>query len=325
MRTTFGQSEQDPELLRREWGQMGFLSLAVAAVFLLSLFFQYLLDALYFALTPVGERIPWMLTLLGFVAQYAVGMPLSLAVFFLVKKDPPKQKKISVPTLLALFAVSLVLVNVGQYLSEIFLGFFTQASGETGENPVAQMSESIPFWLNFIVSVLVAPVMEELFFRRLVIDRLRRYGDGKAILISGILFGLIHGNFYQFFYAAILGILFGLIYCQTGRIRYTVILHMGINFYCGICTQLVGNLLGKLSAEESIFSRPDVFLPFLLYRAVFWVALVAGLFAVRGLAQRVHLSPGVVWLSPKSFCKITLLNPGVWVLAGVLLYLFLLH
>ena len=38
-------------------------------------------------------------------------------------------------------------------------------------------------------------------------DRLLGYGQKTAIIISGIMFGMAHGNFSQFFYAFGIGIL----------------------------------------------------------------------------------------------------------------------
>ena len=64
-----------------------------------------------------------------------------------------------------------------------------------------------------------------------MIDRLSRFGDVVAILVSSVAFGLFHGNFYQFFYSTMLGIILGFVYTKTGKWLYTAILHMVINFF----------------------------------------------------------------------------------------------
>ncbi len=93
-------------------------------------------------------------------------------------------------------------------------------------NPVAEVLKGLNTGTIFAIMVVMAPVCEEVLFRKLIIDRIRRYGDKAAILVSAIIFGLCHGNFYQFFYAFGIGLVFGYIYTRTGRIRYTIGFHM---------------------------------------------------------------------------------------------------
>ena len=81
-----------------------------------------------------------------------------------------------------------------------------------------------------------APIFEELVFRKLIVDRLIKYGEFIAIFTSGLTFGLFHGNFQQFFFAFALGALFAFIYARTGRIRYTIGLHMTINMTTSVIT-----------------------------------------------------------------------------------------
>ncbi len=86
-------------------------------------------------------------------------------------------------------------------------------------------------WQILLTAVIIAPIFEELLYRYAVIGYCKRYGEWNAIIVSGLIFGLIHANIYQFFYAFLLGVLFGYIYVYTNRIRYTIILHMLFNFY----------------------------------------------------------------------------------------------
>ena len=78
--------------------------------------------------------------------------------------------------------------------------------------------------------MLLAPFLEELIFRKQIIDRLGKYGEKTAIFFSGITFGLFHMNLFQFFYAFGLGVIFAYVYTRTRMLRYSVIMHMIINF-----------------------------------------------------------------------------------------------
>ncbi len=87
--------------------------------------------------------------------------------------------------------------------------------------------EALPY---LIYAVIGAPIVEELTFRKALLDRLHDTHEGYAAVISGLLFGLMHGNHQQFFLAFFIGMLFAMVYQRTGRVVYTMLLHGMINF-----------------------------------------------------------------------------------------------
>ena len=84
-------------------------------------------------------------------------------------------------------------------------------------------------------------------FPKLIIDRTVQYGQATAILLSGLMFALFHGNFNQFVYAFTLGVFWGFIYVKTGRLIYTVALHMTVNF--------LGSIPGLLLMKSTFFNQ----------------------------------------------------------------------
>lgn len=95
--------------------------------------------------------------------------------------------------------------------------------------------------------MICAPIVEEYVFRKLIIDRTVQYGQATAILLSGLMFALFHGNFNQFVYAFTLGVFWGFIYVKTGRLIYTVALHMTVNF--------LGSIPGLLLMKSTFFNQ----------------------------------------------------------------------
>lgn len=77
--------------------------------------------------------------------------------------------------------------------------------GQTSTNVVSNIESALPPLASVLAFAVVAPVAEEFIFRRLLLDRIRIFGDGAAILIGGAAFGLFHGNLNQTFYAFALG------------------------------------------------------------------------------------------------------------------------
>ena len=98
-----------------------------------------------------------------------------------------------------------------------------------------------------VAFAVLAPVFEELVFRKVMVDRVLPYGEWPAILFSGITFGLFHGNLTQFFYAALLGMVLAYVYIRTGNILYSIGLHACVNFLGGVLPMLFPAITGFIS------------------------------------------------------------------------------
>ena len=87
--------------------------------------------------------------------------------------------------------------------------------------------------VSFILIVLFAPIVEELFFRVILMKKLKiyyRFSITKLILIQAILFyipHLVNGNYT--FYTFYLGIVSGIFFYYTGSIIHSIILHSFAN------------------------------------------------------------------------------------------------
>jgi len=85
-----------------------------------------------------------------------------------------------------------------------------------------------PIWL-FLVGVIFAPIVEELFFRGFLFQGFRqKYGWVKGILLSSVIFGAAHLDPVAFIPTAILGVLLAYMYHRTNSVWPGVILH-GLN------------------------------------------------------------------------------------------------
>ena len=101
------------------------------------------------------------------------------------------------------------------------------------DNTVSANSEQFlslhPLLLIFFVGIL-APVCEEVVFRGAIFGGLKKEGNVfKAILASGLLFGLLHMNINQASYAFVIGILLGFLVEATGSIFSSILFHVLVN------------------------------------------------------------------------------------------------
>lgn len=193
----------------------------------------------------------WVMTALCVVG---VGLPVFYAAIGRVPKSESREvNSISVIQFIGIFFVctgSMYLANfIGILLS---IPFIFLRGGEL-INPVADAVLGSNFIITFIYGSFVAPFVEEIIFRKLLLDRLRRFGDLAAILLSGIAFGLFHMNLLQFLYASVLGFIFAYVTLKTNTIRYSIILHVLIN--------MIGTVMAPLllkSGDNFIYILPMI-------------------------------------------------------------------
>jgi len=78
--------------------------------------------------------------------------------------------------------------------------------------------------------VIVAPVTEELLFRGwLMRDLAARYGPRTGLLVSSVLFGLVHLEPTAVFYATVAGVALGAVALKTGSTLGSIAMHAGVN------------------------------------------------------------------------------------------------
>lgn len=95
---------------------------------------------------------------------------------------------------------------------------------------VAGQQFSFPVWAGIVLYGMVSPIAEEIVFRGIVYNRLRRqYSLGAALIGSGMLFGLYHGNIVQGVYGFLLGVLIAVMYEKYGSFLVPVIIHGAAN------------------------------------------------------------------------------------------------
>ncbi len=94
----------------------------------------------------------------------------------------------------------------------------------------------ISLLLNIVHTAVLPALVEEMIFRGYILGALRPHGDGLAIVLSAVLFGLFHGNVLQIPFALILGLVMGYLTVQTDSIWPAVLLHFTNNLMSVLLT-----------------------------------------------------------------------------------------
>lgn len=89
--------------------------------------------------------------------------------------------------------------------------------------------------ISFLATVFMAPVLEEIVFRGLIYDRLKKGMPAVvAAIISSLAFGLMHGTIIWMMYAFVLGVVLVIVFERFHSLLANMLLHFGFNL-TGMC------------------------------------------------------------------------------------------
>lgn len=182
----------------------------------------------------------------------------------------PATAEMTVLKFVSIMLASFFVLIIGSALGTVINSSISKITGNEIGNVVADSIADMELYEIFISAVIIAPVFEELVFRKFLIDRLSRYGTSFCVTVSGLVFGLMHGNFTQFFYAFGLGAIFAYVYCVYGKIIYPVLMHAIVNAFGSIVPAVlkVGET-DYLTTAQSLYLTIYMIL-FLVGSIVFW-------------------------------------------------------
>ncbi|MBV8325491.1 type II CAAX endopeptidase family protein [Chryseobacterium sp.] len=152
--------------------------------------------------------------------------------FFIVR--PTTKKKLSFNlssvnfyTYLLIFPMMAGMMFISEFVTSLipttgsffgsFYEYFTQLMNQLTDDPVVMV----------IMTAVLAPVFEEIIFRGIIQKGLMNKGvePWKAILYASVIFGVVHGNPWQFISAVMLGCVLGLVYYKTKSLLMPMLLH----------------------------------------------------------------------------------------------------
>ncbi len=251
----------------------GGISRVFLALFVFSLVSFALVNAVGLALALFAPSLylslaedPVFSIALSSVSMYLIAFPLFWLIVRKMRVHKPERKKLKAGWLVLAFCVAEALTLVGSMVSAALTGLIETVSGITTENSTSELVSRTPMWLIILVVVIIGPIVEELIFRKLMLDRLSVHGETFALIITSVAFGIFHNNIYQLFYATLLGILLGYLYLKSGDIKLPIILHMLMNLFGSVVALFVE---GKLTVIEELASQYGDALPMTAFPEAF--------------------------------------------------------
>jgi hypothetical protein len=122
----------------------------------------------------------------------------------------------------------------------------------------------------YIISLAVIPdIFEELVFRKTLCDALAPYGPKTAILVTSILFSLMHTDFSRILHTFVMGLFCAWLYIGTKNIKIPMLLHFLNNLFAGIETVIAY----RVSTDAAATFMTGRFFIFLIVSVVCFVRL----------------------------------------------------
>lgn len=147
------------------------------------------------------------------------------------------------------------------------------------DNTVAEIAGDVldvPFFLMFPIMAVFGPLCEEAVFRGAIYRGFRKSGNiFGAVLLSAMVFGLMHMNFNQAGYAFLLGIMMALAVEATGSTRTSFLMHLIYNAQ-SVCLMYLENYFFPEQFVEELENYAFTGQEILLYISVYLFLAVAG-------------------------------------------------
>jgi len=138
-------------------------------------------------------------------------------------------KKLSTKLLLISIALAFVLYFLNMFVANAFGSIIVMLGYDT-TIPTLQVSNA-EMIKEFILTACLPGLCEEFLHRGMMLNGYKKQGFTRyGLIVSSILFGLMHLNIMQFFYATILGFFMGISVIATESIWTSVIIHFTNNF-----------------------------------------------------------------------------------------------
>ena len=201
---------------------------------------MYVIGLIYmlFVYSAAEARIDfWAEWLIRYAVIFGIGIPVFL---FISRKAPSGDMadavKIGGGKFVKYLLLALGAATAGGALGNVIISAVTGASIEDTPNYFGGGSVIGAF----LFLCIVPPVLEELFFRKILLQKLSVYGSGAAVLGTALAFAVYHTllTYAQILHVFLLGIVFAYIIIRTKNIVYTMVIHSIVNLWSVFSTRL---------------------------------------------------------------------------------------
>lgn len=258
-------------------------------LFLIMVFAHIGIVLCFSILDIIGIKVDLSMNQRLLLSQLLIIIP-AIIYLILTKTNPIKLirwKKIDLPTIFMVILMTFLTMPLVTFINAMSMLFSQNNVMALGEKMMSN-----PLALNLLLMAVIPAISEELVFRGVLFHTYRKDSVLYGVMISGVVFGLMHLNFNQFSYAFVLGIIFALIIEATGSIYATIIAHFIINgnsvVGMAISNKML-NVLGQSTQDMQTQITPE------------YLMMIAGLYGIIAIGTTALAIGVYIWIA--KHCK----------------------
>lgn len=182
-----------------------------------------------------------------YIAMNLMQLAITGFIFIIIDKRALKRDFIAfrqkLGTNIGMIISGFIMVYVALYISQLFMDYVLNvASDSQNEQMIASLFSPEPLTLIalFFLLCIFTPLVEELIFRKVIFNFFHsRFGNVAAVIISGLIFGIMHvvsfSDYIQAIPYVMMGMVFGVIYLRANK-----------NIFVPIGVHVINNLISFL-------------------------------------------------------------------------------
>lgn len=167
---------------------------------------------IYLSIDPKGD-VTGFLTTMGYILLILFDI---IVAIYLYLRNKRKEKKVKVANYFPI-----VYLGIGMAVVLNMLIFLFNLNNEMAD---------LNIYLAILSSGIIGPILEEMLFRYVFLNRLSNFFTMRnAILLSSLVFALLHGDIVTMIYAFIMGFIFAYVYVKYDNIKVSIMCHISAN------------------------------------------------------------------------------------------------
>lgn len=300
---------ENKEAVRKHW-------LSMALLYILPILLVIALGQILYTVVgmflPISDMTEGELSFVTFVLEqilqaFAPAMIPAIIMYFIYKRELAVKYEHKYDTKLihcVLFFPAMITVSsfIGMISDDVFTTLHNLFGIQPpSDNIASSVPTSDPEIIIFLISiVIIGPIAEEILFRGVILKAFRGLGDTFAAVMSGVFFGLYHGNFYQAPYTMAMGIILGVLTIRAGSVLPAIIIHIVNNFIATTASYSesmaeAGSKIGMVLQEISVFLNS-------FWVIVYWLGYLCAFYLVlkrQYFMNRKKISAKILFKNPQ--------------------------
>ena len=229
----------------------------------------------------------------AYVGQFLIEAMFALVSLVIVKtrkvnlvKASGLNKKVSGRLVVLCLFVSLVAIYLLSHISSVFLDFL-YLCGYKSQLGSIEINTFGDYLINVLVLCVTPAFAEELLFRGTIMSGLKKRGMWTSIIVSALIFSLMHGNPEQTVHQFLLGVIVGYLFYVTGNVWIGIIIHFFNNFISVTQAFIVTLVYGDSLYVEEATSNVNPWLNLAITLLIAVVLAYVGYLCLRYLKNKI--------------------------------------